>query len=175
MRRVMAFAPVLVLAALVVISALVLTRGGEHQTLTGGLLGRPAPTYQLARLGDGAPVTNEAFRGRVYLINVFASWCVPCRAEVGQLAALKARGVPILGVAYKDKAEETTAFLAQLGNPYDVIGQDPDGQFGLQLGTAGVPETFVIGADGRIRAVLREPITANSLARVIEPALAGNS
>lgn len=172
MKRFVGFIPLAALALIVVISAALLLRGGgPPQTITAGEVGRPAPTYALARLGGGALVRNEDTHGRAHVINVFASWCVPCRAEHPQLMALQARGVEIVGVAYKDQPAETTGFLDELGNPFGEIGLDPDGRFGLQLGIAGVPETFVIGADGAIRGVHRGPLTADIVEREILPAL----
>lgn len=173
MSRVLAFVPIAFLALVLAASAFVLTRNAQPPTVTAGQLGRPAPAYALARLEGGAPIQNDAFRGRTYVINLFGSYCVPCRAEHAQLLALKARGVPILGVAYKDRPNEAAAFLNALGNPYEVTGLDANGRFGLDLGIAGVPETFVIGPDGRILAVHRGPLADEEMvAREILPALA---
>ena len=172
MRRWAALAPAIALAVLIVIGVVALTRGGEHQTISAGALGRSAPAYALARLGGGDGVTNRAFQGRAYLINVFASWCAPCRAEHPQLLALKAQGVAMLGVDYKDTPEDAAAFLANLRDPYEIVASDPQGRFGLDLGIAGVPETFVIDAAGRIRAVIRGPLTEEAVARDVAPALA---
>ncbi|MBS0385363.1 MAG: DsbE family thiol:disulfide interchange protein [Proteobacteria bacterium] len=173
MKRIAPFIPLIALALIVVISAALLLRGGgPAPTITAGEVGRPAPTYALARLGGGALLQSDDVRGRVHLINMFASWCVPCRAEHPQLMALHSQGVQIIGVAYKDQPSETTAFLNELGNPFEAVGLDPDGRFGLQLGIAGVPETFVVSADGRIRAAHRGPLTPDIVQREILPALA---
>ncbi len=173
MRRALALAPLALLLAVVAMAALVLIRGGERETVSGGDLGRPAPSFALARLGGGELVTSDAFAGRAHLINFYASWCTPCRAEHGQLMALKQQGVVILGIAYKDQPEAAARFLAELGDPFAATGLDPDGRFALEIGVAGaVPETFVIGADGRIRAVHRGPLTEEVVAREILPALA---
>src|SRR5262249_36059972 len=90
MRRLIAFAPFALLGLLIAVAALVLARGSGPATFTEGQIGRPAPSFSLARLGTGEPVTNEAFRGRTYLINLFGSYCVPCRAEHPLLLGLKA-------------------------------------------------------------------------------------
>jgi cytochrome c biogenesis protein CcmG, thiol:disulfide interchange protein DsbE len=171
-KRALALAPLLALAVIVLAAAFLLIRGGQPQTITSGLLGRPAPAYALARLGGGEPVTNANTAGRAYVINMFASWCTPCRAEHSVLMALKANGVQIIGVAYKDRPEAAAGFLRALGDPYDVAALDPDGRFALQLGTTGVPETFVIAADGTIHAIHRGPLTADVVERTIMPALA---
>ncbi len=84
---------------------------------------------------------------------------------------LRARGVAIVGVAYKDEPDNAAGFLGELGNPFESVGLDPEGRFGLELGMAGVPETFVIGPDGTIRAVYRGPLTPDVIERTILPAL----
>jgi cytochrome c biogenesis protein CcmG, thiol:disulfide interchange protein DsbE len=172
MNRALTLFPIVALALLVAIAAFMLTRGGERETFSGGLIGRPAPSYSLTPLGEGPPVTRDDFAGRAYLINVFASWCAPCRVEHPQLIALSAGGVPILGVAYKDGPEATAAFLEELGNPYSAVALDPDGRFGLDLGLIGAPETFVIGSDGAVRAVHRGVLTPEVIEETIMPALA---
>lgn len=172
MNRALAFAPLAVLALLVALSAVLLMRPGERPKFTEGLIGRAAPAYDLAPLGVGEPVTGAAMSGRPYVINMFASWCTPCRAEHPHLMALRAGGVELVGVAYKDLPEDAAAFLDELGNPYRAVGLDPEGRLGLQLGVIGMPETFVIGADGRILAVHRGPLLARDIEEVILPALA---
>lgn len=174
MRRLIAFAPLIALVIVIAASALLLTRGGERETFSAGLIGRSAPTYALARLGSGDLVTSDAMRGRAYVINMFASWCTPCRAEHPVLMALSARGVEIVGVAYKDRPGAAAQFLNELGDPFDAVALDPEGRFGLELGIAGVPETFVIGSDGTVRAVHRGPLTSEIVDETILPALAGD-
>lgn len=171
MNRALAFAPLAALALLVAIAAFLLTREGERQTISSGLIGRPAPAYSMERLGGGAPLSNADLQGRPHVVNVFASWCTPCRAEHPQLMTLQAGGVEIVGVAYKDRPEAAAAFLDELGNPFSVVGLDPEGRFGLDLGLVGVPETFVIGPDGEVRAVHRGPLTPEVVEDTILPAL----
>ncbi len=171
MNRALAFIPMIALAAVVVVAVLLLTREGERNTISEGLIGRPAPAFALTRLEGGELVTSDAMAGRPYVINMFASWCTPCRAEHRQLMALQASGVEIVGVAYKDRADNASGFLTDLGNPYRVVAMDPEGRFGLELGLVGVPETFVIGADGAIRAVYRGPLTPEVIEETIRPAL----
>lgn len=171
MKRVLAFLPLMVLAVLVVLSAFLLLRGGERSTVSEGRIGRDAPAYELAALSGNGAVTSEARAGRTYVINVFASWCTPCRAEHPILMQMQANGIDIVGIAYKDEPAAAARFLAELGDPFSEVGLDPTGRFALELGTAGVPETFVIGADGAIRAVHRGPLTNEVLQRTILPAL----
>lgn len=167
----MRWAPLAALALLVLVGGFLLLRGGERETISEGLMGRPAPAYALEALGGGDQVSNAAMAGRPYVINLFASWCGPCEAEHPLLIGLQQRGVEIVGVAYKDRPENAARFLARLGNPYRAIGLDPVGRFGLELGLVGVPETFVIGADGRVLAVHRGPLTLDVVDQVIMPAL----
>ena len=172
MKRWAAFAPLIALSVLVLISAFLLLRGGERELFASGMVGRPAPAFALNALGGGDPVTRDARLGRTYVLNLFASWCAPCRAEHPHLMALQARGVEIVGVAYKDRPENAARFLNELGNPFSAVGLDPEGRFGLELGLTGVPETFVIGPDGIIRAAHRGPLDETAVRELLEPALA---
>lgn len=174
MNRAWAWAPLAALVLLVAAAGLVLIGGGERETVTDGRIGRALSAYALTPLDPGPELTPEAFAGRAYVINVFASWCGPCRAEHPHLMAMQANGVEILGVAYKDRPGAAARFLNELGDPFSAVALDPQGRFGLELGMAGVPETFVVGADGAIRAVHRGPLTAEIVAEEIMPALAAN-
>jgi cytochrome c biogenesis protein CcmG, thiol:disulfide interchange protein DsbE len=171
MNRAVALIPIVALLALIGVGVLLLTREQTRENFSEGRLGRPAPSYSLASLDEGEPVTSAVRAGRPYVINVFASWCTPCRAEHPQLMALQAGGVDIVGVAYKDRPEATLRFLNELGDPFADVGLDPDGRFGLELGITGAPETFVIGANGAIVAVHRGPLTPEVVEETILPAL----
>lgn len=171
MNRIWAFVPLVALLALIVAGAFLLLRGGEREAFTTGLVGQQAPAFALARLDGGAPLTNADMAGRTYVINLFASWCTPCRAEHPLLMELEAQGVEIVGVAYKDRPEASAQFLTSLGDPYRTVVMDRDGRFGLDVGLIGVPETYVIGPDGVIRAAYRGPLTPEIVEREIMPAL----
>jgi cytochrome c biogenesis protein CcmG, thiol:disulfide interchange protein DsbE len=171
MNRAVALIPIVALLALIGVGVVLLTRDQTRENFSEGRIGRPAPSYSLASLNAGEPVISAARAGRPYVINVFASWCTPCRAEHPQLMALQAGGVDIVGVAYKDRPEATSRFLTELGNPFADVALDPDGRFGLELGITGAPETFVIGADGAIAAVHRGPLTPEVVEETILPAL----
>ncbi len=171
MKRLGAFVPLMALVLIASAAIVLLLRGGERADHFEPRLGRAAPSYALAALEGQSPLTPARFAGRPYLINLYASWCAPCRMEHPLLMRLAADGAPILGVAYKDRPEDARGFLAELGDPFVASGLDPDGAFGLELGVAGVPETFVIGADGRIAAVHRGPLTEAVVRSTILPAL----
>lgn len=118
------------------------------------MVGQPVPETVLPLLtADGAPAMLDlktAGRGRPMLINVFASWCAPCRAEHPLLMQARADGVAIVGVAYKDRPEDTRAFLTELGDPFALVLVDAEGDAGLDLGITGAPETFAINATGTV-------------------------
>ena len=171
-KRLLAFAPFVAFAALLVIVWVTLSSGGaRNENFETGMLGKPVPAFELAPLRDGPAITPATFTGKRYLVNFFASWCVPCRYEHPWLMDLKNRGVIVVGVAYKDAPEKTEAFLQREGDPFAAIGQDPTGRLGLELGIAGVPETFVIDADGTILALHRGPVTEDVMREKILPAL----
>jgi cytochrome c biogenesis protein CcmG, thiol:disulfide interchange protein DsbE len=174
-RSWVAFVPVVAALSITLAAAIVLLRAPERQFVTNDVAGRAAPVYAMPTLDGEGMVTPEAFAGQPYLINAFASWCVPCRAEHPLLLDLAAQGVPILGLAYKDEPANTRAFLAELGDPYAAIGMDGEGRVHMDFGASGVPETFVVSANGRLLAVVREPLTPDLVARVIQPALQAGS
>jgi cytochrome c biogenesis protein CcmG/thiol:disulfide interchange protein DsbE len=137
------------------------------------LVGKPLPAFKLATVADAKRVvTPEDLRGRTYLLNVWASWCTSCRQEHSLLSELAKSGVvPIVGLNYKDKRDDAVAYLAKLGNPYELILSDPDGRTGIELGVYGTPETFVIDKAGIIRHKHVGPITPEVWRNLIEPKL----
>jgi cytochrome c biogenesis protein CcmG/thiol:disulfide interchange protein DsbE len=110
------------------------------------------------------------FQGKPVLVNFFASWCAPCRAEAPALEMLSKR-VAILGIAYKDRSEDTTAFLQQYGNPFQAIGMDADGRTGIEWGVYGVPETYLLDSNGVVKLRHAGPLTRGVLETTIFPAL----
>jgi DsbE subfamily thiol:disulfide oxidoreductase len=123
-------------------------------------IGKPAPSIALPPLFAGQPELKSAdLRGRVTLVNFFASWCVPCRAEHPMLGELANAGVVVVGINYKDKPGNAKAFLGELGNPYRVVAMDRDGRAGADFGVYGVPETYLIDKNGVIRFRLAGPLT----------------
>ncbi len=137
------------------------------------LIDKPAPSFSLARLHEPGQTFGVAdLKGQVWLLNVWASWCVACRTEHPILVELaKRKIVPIVGLNYKDKPEEAKMWLAQLGDPYSMSVMDRDGRVGIDFGVYGVPETFVIDKTGLIRYKQIGPVTTESLEQKIVPLL----
>lgn len=165
-------APPLVFAGLAALFFVSMQRSDPDQ-LPSAMEGRAAPAVQVVALGTGPDLTDAMLREPgVKLVNFWASWCAPCRAEHPVLKTLQAEGVTILGVNFKDKPEAALQFLQDLGNPYAAIGADDSGRMGLDWGLYGVPETFVIDGTGKV--ILRHagPITPGILEDRIRPALA---
>ena len=135
------------------------------------LIGKPAPGFELARLDQPAKALSEKdLRGQVWLLNVWASWCVSCMDEHPVLVQFSRQNVvPIYGLNYKDKREAALAWLEQHGNPYTLSLSDPDGLVGIDYGVYGVPETYVIDKAGVIRYKRIGPVTQEVLAEKILP------
>src|SRR5262249_35264730 len=112
---------------------------------------KPLPEFQLPSLGEGKLFTPELMKGRVVLLNVWASWCEACTEEQVLLLRLAREAVPIYGLNYKDETEEAQRWLKEWGNPYQAIGEDKEGKVAIDLGVYGTPETFLIDQKGIIR------------------------
>ena len=136
------------------------------------LIGKPAPEFDLPPIEgmDGGLKTAD-LQGRVAMVNVFASWCPPCRQEHPLLMRLARAGVPIYGINIKDKPKNARAFLRRLGNPYRRIGADLSGRVSIDWGVYGYPETFVLDRTGRVRYKHVGPILARDLETRIVPLL----
>lgn len=124
-----------------------------NRDIASQMIGKPLPQFSLPPITQDRPGLSGAdfAKGKPKLLNVFASWCIPCAVEAPQLAQLAQAGVEIEGVAIRDRPADLAAFLAQNGNPYKAIGSDPTSSVQLAIGSAGVPETFVIDGKGVIR------------------------
>jgi cytochrome c biogenesis protein CcmG/thiol:disulfide interchange protein DsbE len=132
------------------------------------LIGKPVPKFAL----PGDPGFSAAdLTGKPILVNFFASWCVPCVEEAGVLMGLQRTGVPIYGIAYKDKAAATAAFLNRNGNPYARIARDEPGLVAIDWGVTGVPESYLIDKDGTVRWRWVGPLTAEAVTGSLEPLL----
>jgi cytochrome c biogenesis protein CcmG/thiol:disulfide interchange protein DsbE len=125
------------------------------------LVGKSIPNLTLPTLEDGAPVSlRELASEGPMLVNFFASWCAPCEIEAPVLMQLKARKVRMVGIAYKDAPPKTQGFLTRLGDPFSQRLVDRDGRAGIEFGVTGVPETYLIGQDGRVLAKHTGPLNA---------------
>jgi len=176
-RRLVAFLPLILFVAL---AAVFYSRlgAGDPSELPSVLIGKPVPTFDLPPVAglmrDGAPVpgfsSRELAGGGVTLVNVFASWCVPCRDEHPVLVELaKDDRFRLVGLNYKDAADNATRFLGALGNPYAAVGADERGRVGIDWGVYGVPETFVVAPDGTIAYKHVGPLTPESVRSVLLP------
>ncbi len=149
MRRWLLWLPLLLFLLVLGLVALGLLKPG-NRTVRSQLLGKPMPVITLPAILP----THPGFRssdGGPRLVNIFASWCVPCAVEVGQLAELKKKGVLIDGIAVRDRPEDLARFLSRHGDPYHAIGSDPESRSMIALGSSGVPESFVVDTSGIIR------------------------
>lgn len=164
--------PLAVFAAAAVFLAWGLTR--DARVLPSALIDRPAPEFALPPIPgrDDHGFSRADLGGEPMLVNVWASWCVPCRAEHPIITRLaEEEGVIVHGINYKDQPADAKAFLDQLGDPFRYIGQDRDGRVGIEWGVYGVPETFVIDRDGRIRYRHVGPMMPRDIERTILPLL----
>lgn len=151
-RRWTFWLPAGLFVALIVLFALQMARP-KDEFVASTMIGKPVPAFDLRAATADRPGLSSAdlADGRPKLMNIFASWCVPCIAEAPHLAALERAGAPIVGVAIRDTPEDLAAFLARNGNPYARIGADDLSEVQFKIGSSGVPETFVIDGKGVIR------------------------
>jgi cytochrome c biogenesis protein CcmG, thiol:disulfide interchange protein DsbE len=164
--------PLVALAGLISVFALNIDRDPNY--VQSVLIDRPAPRVSLPPIAgvDVPGLETAALKGEVTVVNVFASWCIPCRDEHPLLVTLKQQtGVRLVGINQKDAPENARAFLSELGNPYDAIGADSDGRASIEWGVYGVPETFVVDADGIVRFKHIGPINPQSLRNEVIPAI----
>ena len=175
-RRIVVLAPLAVFLAL---AALFLFRlsSGDPSIIPSALIGRPAPQTNLPPIAgldhDGAPVPGleaASFKGAVTVVNVWASWCVPCHDEAPLLMQLAQDSrLRLVGINYKDDPGNARRFLGRYGDPFAAAGADQSGRAAIEWGVYGVPETFVVGRDARIAYKLVGPITPENLASVLKP------
>ncbi len=164
--------PVIVVIGLLGILAIGLTL--DPRKVPSPLIGKPAPVFALPKLYQPDQLlTNNDLKGQLALVNVWASWCVACREEHAQIERLSTEfKLRVIGLNYKDKPEDARRWLAQFGNPYSDIAVDEPGRVGIDWGVYGVPETFVIDANGVIRYKHIGPVTASDIETVILPLIA---
>ena len=158
MRRLAFMAPVLVFLGLVVVFGAYALHHNP-QVIPRATVGQAAPDDALPTLAGAPPAPIRSALKGTTLVNFFASWCSTCPAEAPTLAALKAEGVRIVGIASKDDPANTRAFLARYGDPYQTVFVDADGRAGIDFGVTGVPETYLVDAHGRILDKQAQPLT----------------
>lgn len=167
-----ALLPLIIFASLAGLFTWQLMSGHNAQEIPSALIGKSAPDTDLPHLdgllqADGRPIAglnSKDFIGQVTLVNVWASWCVPCREEHPQLLQLaQDKRFRLVGLNYKDKPENAKDFLQSLGNPYAAVGTDQSGRAGIDWGVYGVPETFVVNAQGEITYKFVGPLSETSL------------
>lgn len=175
-RNVLILLPLIVFIALAVLFFYRLGTG-DPSHIPSALIGRPVPATDLPALpglerdGKAVPgLSSATFQGAVTLVNVWASWCVPCHDEVPFLEQLSQdKRIQLVGINYKDAPDNARRFLNRYGNPFVATGQDEAGRVSIDWGVYGVPETFLVGRDGKIAYKLVGPITADNLARTLKP------
>jgi cytochrome c biogenesis protein CcmG, thiol:disulfide interchange protein DsbE len=163
--------PLVIFLALVAFFAIGLTR--DPREVPSPFIGKPAPAFRLEQLHDEKlAFAPEEMKGKVWLLNVWASWCVACRVEHPLLVEMsKQKIVPIVGLNYKDKREDGVQWLKKFGDPYMLSAYDLEGRVGIDYGVYGVPETFLIDKQGVIRYKQIGPITPEALEKTIKPLL----
>jgi cytochrome c biogenesis protein CcmG, thiol:disulfide interchange protein DsbE len=175
-RRLLVLLPLVLFLAL---AALFFYRlgAGDPSRLPSALIGHEAPATELPPVAGlehkGQPVPGIVpadFKGAVTVLNVWASWCVPCRDEAALLVALAGdKRIRLVGINYKDQPDNARRFLGRYGNPFAASGADTSGRAAIEWGVYGVPETFIVGRDGRIAYKLVGPLTPDNLERVLKP------
>ena len=169
MRALKFIIPLVLFLALAVFFAIGLNR--DPRTVPSPFIGKAAPSFRLEQLHQPKlAFVPEDMRGKVWMLNVWASWCASCRIEHPLLVDMaRKRVVPIVGLNYKDKREDALAWLARYGDPYEVSAWDIDGRVGIDYGVYGAPETFLIDKQGVIRHKQIGPITPEALEKTILP------
>ena len=172
-RRLLPLVAFILLASLLYIGVR-MNSGRDTSAIPSPLIGKPAPAFSLPLLGDATrKISNKDLLGAPYLLNVWGSWCVNCREEHPQITALARSGkVRVIGYDYKDAPEDGQRWLAQFGNPYEIVIADQDGQAALDWGIYGAPETFLVDAHGIIRWKAVGGISDEVIRQQIEPQLA---
>ncbi|MFC3051479.1 DsbE family thiol:disulfide interchange protein [Kordiimonas pumila] len=167
------FIPVAVVIAMIVLFFTMMGGDRNPQEIKSVLIDKPVPSFSLPMLGMDKTITEAVLiTGKPVLVNFFASWCAPCRAEHENLMKIGASyGVSIVGIAYKDTPEKAQVFLNELGNPYSLVLMDQDGRAAIDWGVTGVPETFLIDSKGIIHYRHWGPIIGDSLEKRLLPRL----
>ena len=177
-RYMLALLPLLIFAGFAIVAGKMLydqdVNGRDISAIPSALIGQKAPSLALPSLeGSNTPaLTDAALDGKLTLVNVFASWCVPCRQEHPILKELaKDERLTVVGINYKDRNDNALRFLGELGNPYDAIGVDPNGKAAIDWGVYGIPESYLVGPDGTILYKKVGPFDERTLSQELLPAI----
>ena len=177
-KRLLYLLPIVLLGLFGAIAWIGLSPSRDPSALPSALIGKPVPGFNLATLdpataaASSATLTPQDLAGKVVVVNFFASWCVPCKAEHPLLFHLgKDYNVPVYGIAFQDKTEDTAHYIQEMGSPYTKIGLDLNGRTAIDFGVTGVPETFILDKTGIIRYRLAQPIDPDRLSGEIGPLL----
>jgi cytochrome c biogenesis protein CcmG/thiol:disulfide interchange protein DsbE len=173
MRKLFYLLPILLLGAFAAIAWYGLAPGRDPSALPSALVGKEVPDFELTTLDPASGgLSPRDFAGKVTVLNFFASWCVPCKAEHPLLFRLaKDYNVPVYGIAFQDQTADTARYIQEMGSPYSKIGLDQNGRTAINFGITGVPETFILDKNGIIRYRLAQPIDPDRLAGEIGPLL----
>ena len=172
MRRLLYLLPALIFLVLAGYFAVSLRPDRDPRELPSAMIDKEAPVFDLAGLKTADGVSRDGLKGQPIVLNFFASWCVPCRIEHPLLMRLAEKEkIPLYGIAYKDRPEDSIKLLSQLGDPYSRIGVDRDGRTGLDFGVYGVPETYVIDKTGHIRKRFVGPLSEEAVEKELLPLL----
>ena len=172
MKRLLFILPVAAFVALLGFFGVGLTK--DPSKLPSQLIDRPLPEFTLPGVAGvpSAGFATAAFKGQPALLNIFASWCAACPPEHPVLAQIRSEGVPVYGIAWKDKPADTAEWLARLGNPYTAVASDFDGRTAIDLGVTGAPETFIVDKAGRVRYKVVGAITPEMWEAELKPMIA---
>jgi cytochrome c biogenesis protein CcmG/thiol:disulfide interchange protein DsbE len=169
-RRLLYLLPVALFLCVAAYFVLALNPNRDPSLLPSALIDKPAPHFALAGFAGDPGLKLDSFKGQLVLVNFFASWCEPCREEHDVLMHFAAQSkTPLYGIAYKDKPEDAQNFLKEYGDPYRSVGLDESGRTAIDFGVYGVPETYVIDREGRIRLRFVGPLTENDVTRKLLP------
>ena len=167
------FLPIIVFAILVSFLAYrleLINRGNAPNLIPSVMMGRQMPVFTLPPVANGVrELASADLKGKIVLIDIFASWCVQCLIEHPVLAKVKAAGIILAGIDYKDKPEDARAWLAKHGNPYDMIGADSDGHVAIDFGVYGAPESYLVDKQGIIRFKQTGPLTDEIIQNTVIP------
>jgi cytochrome c biogenesis protein CcmG/thiol:disulfide interchange protein DsbE len=166
MTRWMRFLPLAVFIAIVAVAYVMLSASSEGtrdtKAIGFSMTNAPVPDLTLPKFEGNGTIALADYQGKAYAINIFASWCGPCKLEASSIEVMS-EALPVIGINYRDNPEDAALFLEQFGNPYQALARDLEGNYSIQLGVHGLPETFIIAPDGTILHHQQGPVFASDL------------